>query len=328
MKDKSLLETIRKTGLIATGDKVVVGVSGGADSIFLLHSLAKARKEGKVTVTAAHFNHRLRGEESDQDEQFTVSFCRKAAVPVEVGHWDHPEGNGHRISEEAARNERYQFFERTCRKVGAQKLALAHTRDDDAETILFRILRGSGLSGLRGIPSERSWGGFQVIRPLKDISRDEIREHLRKRGISWREDASNQDLRYTRNRIRHELLPLLEKEFNPNIRNILIHLGRNVTEDYDYLQKEADAAFDKALLMEKNRCLVLKRKVFQTFPLAIQKQLFRQALRRLGTDMDLIGYTEWDRVSGLFPRKTFCHTLPGPLSVQGTPTKIAFKKEI
>lgn len=324
----ALLDYWEKTGLFEKGDRVVLGISGGSDSVFLLHCLEKTRKKIPFSLTAAHFNHRMRGEESDRDERFTVSFCRKMEVPVVVGRWDRSEGNGHPVSEEQARNRRYQFFEKACKEAGADKLALAHTRDDDAETILFRILRGSGLSGLRGIPYERCCGSFRILRPLKDVSRKEIREHLQRKGISWCEDASNQDLRYTRNRIRHHLLPLLEKEFNPNIREILIRLAQNASEDYDYLQKEAEEAFRKVLLQEGEKRIIFRRKMFQSFPLAIQKQLFRQALRRLGTDMDLIGYSSWESVAGLLRNKTFRHTLPGPLAVEGTPTKFAFLKKL
>lgn len=320
---EKLSEAWQKKGLLEEGDRLVVGISGGADSVFLLHVLEKIRKRFNLTLRAAHFNHSLRGEDSDQDEAFTASFCEKRGLPFRRARWERKGGNGS-VSEERAREVRYQFFERICREEGADKIALAHTRDDDVETILFRFLRGSGLAGLRGIPDERPLGPYRIIRPLKELSREVIRAYLRREGIPWREDHSNTDLRYTRNRIRHNLLPLLEKEFNPNIRQILVHLANNVAEDYAFLQKEGELAFEKALLKQGRRKIIFRRKTFQSYPMAIQKQLFRQAVRNLGTDMDEIGYADWKSVSECLRHKTFRYTLPGPLSVQGTPTKMVF----
>lgn len=313
--------------LLKEGDRVVVGLSGGADSVFLLYCLEKARKTLKLSLTVAHFNHCLRREESEEDEKFVISLCEGWHLPLRIERWEGKKEGGP-ISEEKAREARYAFFERVCREVGADKVALAHTQDDDVETILFRLLRGSGLSGLRGIPFERPLGPYRLIRPLKEMSREAIRDFLRKEEIPWREDASNGDIRYTRNRIRHHLLPLLEKEFNPKIREILLHLGENVTEDYDYLQKEGDSAFEKVVVEQNRRQMVYKRRVFQAFPFAIQKQLFRQALRKLGTNMDRVGYSEWKALSELLEKKTFRYTLPGALKVKGTPTKLVFQKEI
>jgi len=301
---------------------VVVGISGGCDSVFLFHCLEKLRKKRRLTLTAAHYNHCTRGEESEEDERFVTSLCKKMNVPLVAGRWEHS-GNG-RVSEEKARDARYQFFEKVCRSVGANKLALAHTFDDDAETILFRLLRGSGLQGLRGIPYERELGPYRVIRPLKEIAREEIRDYLQRKGISWREDSSNQDRSYRRNRIRHELLPLLAKEFNPNIKEILVHLGRNLSEDYEYLRKEAESAFEEVLLTAKQDEVVLRRKVFLKCPIAIQKHLFRTALQRLGVGMDKVGYSEWKSVAEILERKNFRTSLPGSLHLRGTPTKLVF----
>ena len=319
---RSLFEKIKKEGLISVGDRILVGVSGGCDSVFLLLFLSQLEKSWGLSLTVAHYNHCTRGKASFDDESFVASLCERWRIPLKVARWQQREGSA--VSEEKARNARYAFFEEACREAEAEKIALAHTRDDDVETILFRLLRGSGLSGLRGIPYVRPLGAYRVIRPLKDVLREEIRRFLQKEKISWREDASNQDLRYTRNRIRHSLLPLLEKEFNPNIRTILAHLGKNVSEDYDYLQREGESAFQEVLLREGPFQIILKRRDFQTCPLAIRKQLFRQILRKLGTVMDDVGYSDWEAVEKLFGKKAFQYTLPGPLFLRGTPTKLIF----
>ncbi|MBI4436157.1 MAG: tRNA lysidine(34) synthetase TilS [Candidatus Omnitrophica bacterium] len=307
-------------------DRVVVGISGGCDSVFLLYCLKRNREKWHLTLTAAHYNHCMRGQESDEDERFVAAFCKKLNIPLVVGRWDRP-GNG-KISEEKARDARYQFFEKVCRSVAAKKIALAHTFDDDAETILFRLLRGSGLSGLRGIPYERELGSCRIIRPLKDVSREEIQAYLQKEKIPWREDSSNLDRSYRRNRIRHELLPLLAKEYNPHIKEILVHLGRNLSEDYEYLRKEAGCAFEEALLTSKKDQVVLRRKTFSKFPVAIQKELFRKTLRELGAGMDKVGYSDWKSVAGLLDRKHFRTSLPDALDLMATPTKLIFSKSL
>lgn len=319
-------DAVEASGLIAPRDRIVVGVSGGADSCFLLHALLAYRKRWELSLAVAHMNHGLRGAESDREETFVADLCRRWALPFRVERWRKKKDGS--VSEESARDARYAFFEKVCRETESGKLALAHTRDDDVETILFRLFRGSGLSGLRGIPAVRPLGLYQIIRPLKEMDRETIRETLKREGIEWCEDGSNQDLRMTRNRIRHQLLPLLERSFNPNIRKILTQLGKNVAEDYAYLNHQGLAAYEKILFKEGKERIVLRRRPFQTFERALQKQVFREALRRLGTDMDRIGYAEWESVRSLFGRKSFRVTLPGPLHFHGTPTKVVFTRKI
>ncbi|MFH1858478.1 MAG: tRNA lysidine(34) synthetase TilS [Candidatus Omnitrophota bacterium] len=319
---ETFLETVQDHALISPGDRIVVGVSGGCDSVFLLVCLHELQRAYRLILTAAHYNHRLRGEASEEDERFVASLCERLGVPLRVGRWERHSPS--EPSEDEARKARYGFFEQVCREAGANKLALGHTSDDDAETILFRFLRGSSLSGLRGIPYGRALGSCTIIRPLKDLSKEEIRNHLRAEKIAWREDASNQDLRYTRNRIRNQLLPLLEKEFNPNIRKLLVRLGKNMADDYDYLQKASEAAWGEVLLERSQSRLVLKRRLFQRLPVAIQKQIFREAMRKLGVDMDRIGYAEWQSVTLLLKEKSSRQSLPGCLEVSATPTKILF----
>jgi len=321
----------KRLRLFEEADRVVIGVSGGSDSVFLIHALNDFRKKVRAgharplpMLTAAHFNHRLRGEDSDQDEAFTVSLCEKLRVPVVTGAWQREPNGREKPSEEEARNARYAFFEKVCREAGANKLALAHTADDDAETILFRFLRGSGLSGLRGIPYERALGSFRIIRPLKEFSKQAIQDYLRKNKIPWREDSSNKDLTFRRNKIRHLLLPLLEKEFNPKIRETLVRFGKNLSEDYEYLKEEAEKPFREALLTEKSGGIVFKRKSFMKFPTAIQKMLFREVFRRLRVSMDEVGYADWEMASRFLERKSFQITLSGSVILKATPTKLSF----
>jgi len=317
----TLFEVIERRRLIETGDRLVVGVSGGADSVFLFHLLLAFQKKKNFHFSVAHLNHGLR-KASDQEEDFVRTLSQDHNVPFfsEQGNFSKESP-----SEEEARDARYHFFVTLCQKIGAQKIALAHTQDDDVETILFRMLRGSGLHGMSGIPYLRDFKGYQVIRPLKEFTHDEIVTILKEGGISWCEDPSNRDPRYTRNRIRHELLPFLEEAFNPNIREILSNFGQNVTEDYEYLKSEGEEAFERVLVKERKDEIVFHRRMFQALSPALQKQLFRLTLQKLGAPMDKVGYPEWKSTSQLFSRKSFRVSLPGALVLEGTPTKMMFR---
>lgn len=196
--------------LLQPGDTVVCGFSGGADSTALLHCLVSLQEELSICVSAAHYNHGLRGEESDRDEAFVRAFCEARRIPLTVGRGDvraFQEKEGLTL-EEAARKMRYDFLE----SLPCDKIAVAHNADDNAETVLLHLVRGSGLRGLCGIPPVRG----RIVRPLLTVSREEIVSYLKEEGLSWVEDSTNASCDCTRNRLRHEVLPLLKQE-NPNL---------------------------------------------------------------------------------------------------------------
>ena len=216
-----VLTTISRYNMLGRGDRVIAAVSGGADSVFLFHALsAIAEKTGATVTGVAHLNHKLRGEASDADERFVAQLASRHGVAFyrEEARVGGLEGN----LESNARRARLGFFARLIAAGRADRIATGHTRDDQAETVLFRLLRGSGLAGLAGILPVTSEG---LIRPLLDITRAEVEEFLRARSVDWREDASNRDARFARNRIRHGLLPELEREWNPGIREALGRLA-------------------------------------------------------------------------------------------------------
>ncbi len=192
--------------------RLLVGVSGGADSVALLHLLVEKGCRPHV----CHLNHRWRGAEADADAEFVRALAGKLKLPVTI--------KARKVgpTEDAARKARHEFFHECAKATGIHTLALAHTADDQAETILLRLIRGAGPTGLAGMAAEREFGKLHVVRPLLNISRSEIVEYLQARGLAWREDASNRDVRFLRNRVRHVLLPLLEREFNPGIRRVLL----------------------------------------------------------------------------------------------------------
>lgn len=203
-----VLAWCRREGLLAAGMHVVCAVSGGADSMALLWCLHSLQSELSLTVTAAHFNHCLRGAESDRDEQFVRDFCASHAIPLAVGAEDVASHTNGRTIEETARDLRYAFL----LSLPCDCVATAHTADDNAETVLLHLLRGSGLRGLCGIPPKRG----KIIRPLLSVTREQLEAFLLEEGIGWVEDSSNSLPDCLRNRLRHQVMPLLRAE-NPRL---------------------------------------------------------------------------------------------------------------
>lgn len=226
---QQLLKTIRKQQSLRAGDRVIAAVSGGADSVALLHLLLELRPELGIVLSVAHVNHKLRGEESDADERFVAELAKRHEL--ELHRCDAPvDPSSASGIEAAARELRYAFFRRLAAKDGpadsktiATKIATAHTLDDQAETVLLRIFRGAGIRGLSGIHPRIVFEGVafedqgrafsEVVRPLLGIRRAALLQFLRERGQSWREDSSNRDIAFLRNRVRHQLLPMITKEF-------------------------------------------------------------------------------------------------------------------
>ena len=225
---------------------VLVAVSGGADSVALATALSELRPSGEGRLVLAHYNHRLRGAESDADQALVEEIGRKMRLEVIVGAGG-GEGEIGRggdgtstTSEDSLRLLRYQFLVQAASQYGARYVATAHTADDQVETVLFNILRGTGLAGLAGIPRVRTLTeAATLVRPLLDVSRDEVLEYLQRLGKSFREDSSNASSRYTRNRIRHELLPLLEQEYHPNVRQSIARLSRIAEEADQFVDARA-----------------------------------------------------------------------------------------
>jgi tRNA(Ile)-lysidine synthase len=249
VRDK-LLRYIGEQRLIRAGDRVAPAVSGGADSVALLRALLDLRAELGIVLAVAHFNHGLRGAESDADQAFVAELAREHGLEFFVGLADvRDHALLNKLSLEAAgRGLRYRWFARLAEAHRLDAIATAHTLDDQAETVLLKFLRGAGTKGLAGIypalflDDEEQDGvrKARVIRPLLSISRDEVERYLGSLGQSWREDESNLDHRFLRNRVRHELLPMLEREFNPNIRQSLSDSAEIARAEEDYWQRHVE----------------------------------------------------------------------------------------
>ena len=237
---EKIKDTIKRYNMIEPGDGVVVGLSGGPDSVCLFHLLCSLRKELEIgDITAVHINHGLRGAESDGDEESARALAESLGADFisfkyDVNKIAAETGEG---TEEAGRRLRYGAFEDVRRRKGAARIAVAHNRNDQAETVMMRIMRGTGLKGLAGIDFIRADG--VVIRPVLDLSRDEIELYCKENGLHPRIDSTNKEAIYTRNKIRLELLPMMREKFNPNIVDALVRLSAQAREDEDFIMSEA-----------------------------------------------------------------------------------------
>ncbi len=280
--------TIKEHNMIEKGDSLLVALSGGADSVCLTHALNALSKEMGFSLSAAHLNHGIRGEEADRDESFAKGFCEGLNIPFYQKHVKAEEiakAEGLTV-EEAGRKERYAFFNEICRNKGQNIIATAHNRDDVAETVLMRIIRGTGTDGLSGIKFIREDG---VIRPLLSVSREEIEEYCRENGLSYCTDSTNADNDYTRNRIRNELLPYLRENFNPNITESLITLSQNATADSEFLNSYAKRLYKRlGSPMPNRKPVVLHIESIEMVDKAITARLIQRASKEaMGEDFSL-----------------------------------------
>jgi tRNA(Ile)-lysidine synthase len=256
--------------------RVLVALSGGSDSVALLHILRDLHAAGELRLeAAAHFNHHIRGAEADRDEDFCRHVCAALDVPLIVGGADVPalaQHDGVSI-EVAARRVRHEFLLAACTSRGADRVATAHTRDDQAETVLLHLVRGAGLRGVSGIAPRRG----PLVRPLLECSRDELCRHLEARGQPWREDATNADVTIPRNRMRHEILPRLTT-FNPRAHAALARLADLVREDDDWLAREATAIAFQVIGRERGH-VRLARSALAALPPALGRRVAQAALQ-------------------------------------------------
>ncbi len=226
----------KRYGFYQKNEKTLVGFSGGADSVTLLHALLSLL--GKDRVAAVHINHMLRGAEADADEAFCRDFCQEREIPFLSQKIDVLSLCGGSSFEETARNVRYQTFEEAAKELNCATVSLAHTASDHLETLLFHLCRGAGASGLSGIPAQRPLGKYTVVRPLLDVTRDEILAYIEENGLSYRTDKTNADTTYTRNFIRAEIVPLLQK-INPAVQENARFASDSVAELQAYAEESA-----------------------------------------------------------------------------------------
>lgn len=302
---KQVTEWIKKEALICEGDTVIVGVSGGADSVCLLRILLELQQTLPFSLGAVHVEHGIRGEASRADAQFVAELCETYQIPLQTYEVDVPEfaktkGIG---MEEAARILRYDCYQKEVTRHSSEKetvkVALAHHADDNAETFLFQMVRGSGLDGLSGMLPKRDFGeGAQIIRPLLVVDRRQIEEYLGKIGQDYRTDETNFDTEYSRNRIRHDILPALQQINTAAVAHINQSAAR-LRQVSEYLAVEVKKA-QKQCCLATEEGILIKKEEWEKFPELIRSELVCDALAEVSGSSKDIGTVHVDAVQGLF----------------------------
>lgn len=284
--NQRVLETIRKYNLIEDGDKIVLGVSGGPDSICMLDNLREVKEEQIIEfeIYVAHINHMIR-EEAIDDEKYVQEYCKKYNIECFVKRADVQKiASEKKIgTEEAGRKVRYDFFEEVLQKTESNKIAIAHNKNDKIETIIMHLLRGSGLSGLKGIEPIRD---NKYIRPLLECERTEIEQYCEDKKLNPRIDKTNFENEYTRNKIRNIVIPYIKKEFNPNIIQTLSRLSDLAADESNYIELQTQKTFEKILIAKEKEQITLNLKEFNKQDKVIKNRLI------LYTTKELMGSTQ------------------------------------
>ena len=315
MPAEKVRKTIEEYNLIQNNQHIVIGLSGGPDSMCLFHILLRFREEYNLTLHPVHVNHKFRPGAAERDQQFVEQFCAQKGIPcrtfvVDCGRMAEQLGM---TSEEAGRKARYDAFYQVAGEIVKErpeaqvKIAVAQNANDQAETILFRLLRGTGTDGLAGIAYERQERGFSVIRQLLDVCRDEIEEYCRKNKLNPVTDHTTNEAIYARNRIRLELLPHLEKKYNENMKESLVRLGRIAAADKDYIWQQVEREYkvlanrqytisDDGISSGGNisepeggipKAVIMDREKLNSIHPAVRHRLILKAFGEIGLDKDI-----------------------------------------
>ncbi len=266
-------------------DKVVVAVSGGPDSIVLLHALKTLENKLCLKLCVAHMDHAVR-KSSYRDLKFVENEAKKLGLQFYSKTLKRKDVEGKGSLEERLRNFRYDFLISVAKKIGAGIIALGHTKDDQSETVLMRILRGSGLYGLSAILPKLELKGCYVVRPLIEISRKQVEAYLKKHGIAYCFDETNKEMRFLRNKVRRHLIPLLEKKYNPGVKDVLSGIALSVGSDYRFLSEIADEFIDN-YMKRRGRLLIIPLGPLIKLDIAIRRIVLRNAVafyRPVGLD--------------------------------------------
>jgi tRNA(Ile)-lysidine synthase len=294
---KSAITAIDRYQMLPRGSRVVVGLSGGADSVCLLHVLLRLRKEYSLDIRAVHVNHGIRGAEADADESFVSQICRELGVELDIYRYNAPEeaARMRRGLEEAGRELRYLSYEKSLQnKIG--RIAVGHNSNDNAETVLMRVFRGTGMKGLAGIPPVRG----NIIRPLITTPRAEIESFCRENDILYRTDSTNLKNIYTRNAVRLELLPLAEEKISQGAVENISRLTQIISQEDSYLDRLAGDALARCVLDEGK----LSIPVLEEYPEALRRRILRLFLLPYSKELRDISYEHISMALGMLDKKT------------------------
>jgi tRNA(Ile)-lysidine synthase len=318
---------IERYHLLEQGNRVIVGVSGGIDSMVLLRLLSTLRLDLNLFLVVAHVNHGLRPEESEKEAALVRAESERLGLPFEYGKFDVREFQRTRklSAQDAARKIRLHFLNHLLLKYDAQKIALGHTADDQVETFLLRLIRGAGLRGLKGMLPVREG---KVIHPLLDVWRRDIESFAKENGIAFLLDSSNLERNYLRNRLRLDLIPLIEKEYQPGFREVVARTTTLLREEDDYLEEKAGEAYLRVVHEEKNH-LSFRFSEYRSLHKAIQWRVLRKMLERFcrGEKMMEDGELDLDSIYRRLTRQSsFAMSLPCDVSLEKRYDAVCLKK--
>lgn len=339
--DTRVAAALNRAGLAGPGNILVVGVSGGADSSTLLYSLNRLRASCGIDLHVAHLNHDFRGDEADEDARFVGALAQELGLPFSVEKRDPIAYQRERhISsfEQGAREMRYQFLATVARRIGAPAVAVGHTSDDQAETVLLHILRGAGLHGLRGMTETAPWPfppGLEspvIFRPLLEVTKSETVEYCQELQRDYRQDSGNSLFRFTRNRVRQDLLPALAADYNPRVREALVRLASTASLDLDYLERELDRTWSDLVISldasndpgSLSASLVLRRDLLSSLHSALVRMALRQAYITVNGDPRRLRENHLRTMTDFISseNRTGELALPSGISLIATPTQI------
>ncbi len=308
---QQVIHTIEEHDLIRSDDRILIGFSGGPDSVALLHVLAKLRRRFRLTLQAVYVNHQIRRRAAGDEELFCAEMCDRLKVPFEVVTVDIPALTRKRKKgvEETARDFRYQTFDEIANRDRCHRIAVGHHLDDRAETVLFRVLRGTGVAGLAGIPIQRG----RIIRPLYDVTKDQILTYLKKQSLAFCTDRTNRDTRYDRNYVRYRLLSQIRERLNPAVTSALINLSETAREEDALLNEIVRQRACTSVSMTAGGKIELDLKKVGAYHKALRRRLLRRCLIALSSDGRAPDKAVVERLDGFCASAGKAMSLPGKL---------------
>ncbi len=321
---------LRQNKMITAGEKIFVACSGGPDSVALFAVLQELQPRWHLRLGLLHFDHGLRGAESRKDRDFVRALAKRAGVPYFAGSILGLRLKARREKkslEEAAREARYHFFCQAAREHRIPKIALAHTQDDQAETVLMRLVRGTGLRGLSGIRPVLKYGKLTLVRPLLSFPKEALLDYLQQNRISSRRDASNERTAYERNKMRLLFLPWLKKEINPRVSAALARLPEIALQENDLLEGLAEKAYREVFQSRRGQTIFLKRAELINLPSALGFRVIERALKRLDPSSGL-GFEAWQTLQPHLKKQVFCQSLPKDIDIRLTDSRILIYKKL
>ena len=321
-----ILSTIKYYEMLKGGDRILIGVSGGPDSVFLLHILDSLKARLNLKLYVAHMNHAIRGEESERDAKFVKKLARSLSLKFCYQKLRGQKNARSPFSlEERLREKRYAFFKKTAGKLRCRIVATAHTLDDQAETVLMRIIKGASMKGIIGIHPVRADGRITFIRPLMEIEKKDIIRRLKERNLPFRIDRTNSENKFFRNKVRNRILPYLAKE-NPRLKRSLFNLSESLREDFNFIEEEKRKRSPIIAKRGDTRYILLRDILLQ--PKALQKEIAREALKAAGGNIKKLTFRHWRDIDSFIRTKEKGKSidLPGGVTMRRAHDRIVFAK--